>query len=45
MSYVWFLIGVVVGQGLVVWASYLGEMLKDRREELERFKNELHRTR
>ena len=45
MSFLWFFLGVVTGQGLVVLAVYIGERLKVRREELERFKNELHRTR
>ncbi len=48
MSYIWFFLGVIVGQSLVVMASYIGEILKDRREEIEeheRFKDELHRTR
>lgn len=48
MSAIWFLlIGFVLGQFAVVFAGYLGELLKDRREELEeseRFRNELHRT-
>ncbi len=53
MSFAWFLIGVAVGQGMFVFACFLGELLKQRREELEefeklhileerRYKDELH---
>ncbi len=48
MSAIWYvLIGFVLGQGSVVLAGWFGEILKDRRTELEdaeRFRNELHRT-
>ncbi len=52
MNFAWFVIGVVVGQAMVVLAGYLGELLKERREELEqieslkmleeKWRNELH---
>ena len=30
MNYLWFLAGIVTGQGLVLLACYLGEVLKER---------------
>ncbi len=47
MNCVWFLLGVVVGQGLVVLAGWIIEVFKTRREETEAelkraFKNELY---